>query len=107
MIAGRFVNEVNVFRQVWKVAVLKNSKLAVKLVAGLARPVSHQIMDAAVNEIVAVLPRFRHAARLMMMFKNPGFIAIHSRVTTRRKAGEPGPDDDDGFFSQGFAWFFW
>src|SRR5271170_5697400 len=89
----------NVFRQVGKMAVLKNSEFAIKLVARLAGAMSHQIMDPTVNEIVSVLPRLRHTTRFMVMFENPGFIAVHPSIATGGQSSQSSSDDDDGFFS--------
>ena len=79
-------------------AILKNAKLAVNVVASLAGTMSHQIMNAAVNEVILIFPSRRHAARLAVMFEDVRAIAVHPAIAARRKSRQPRADDDDGFF---------
>src|SRR5579884_4237892 len=96
--AGGFVNEMDVFLQIWKLSVLENSQFAIELVAREAGTMSHQIMNAAVNQVVDVLPTFGDAAGFMMMLENGRTITVHAGVGAGRKTGKARADDNDGFF---------
>src|SRR6478735_10922197 len=71
--------------------------------ADRAGMMSHQIVHAAIDQVILVFPGLGHAARLGMMFEDDGAVAIHAAETTGGQSGHAGPDDDDGFFCHDFA----
>src|SRR4051794_22445370 len=80
---------------------MKNAQLTVKLVAALARPMAHQIMNPSINQVPVMFPCFGHSSRLSIMLEDPGAIAIHLAITTSRQPRDSRPNDYDGLFSHG------
>ena len=96
---GVFVSEMDKGFEIRVVTIVEDTEFAVEIVARLSGPVAHQIMDAAVNEIIFVLPGRGHAARLAVVFEDVRLVAIHLTIAAHGQPRQSCADDDDGFFS--------
>jgi hypothetical protein len=79
--------------------VLDGAQFLVEAIGRAFGFVSHQEMNAAVDEIAFPLPAGSHSARDSMVLKDLGLIAIHLGIASSRQPSQAGSDDDDFFLS--------
>jgi hypothetical protein len=93
-----FIGEIAIIREIGIGAIVKNAKFPVNFMAGRTGAMAHEVMNAAVNQVVTMFPCLGHTARIGVMLENARAITIHPGVTAGGQAGNARANDDDGFF---------